>query len=277
MPLRIHLLSGGTGRTCDQVLTAALAQFESPRAELLRHGKLRDAREAGAIVRAAARERAVICHSLVEPEVRATVVETAEALEVPTVDVLGPVIALLEDVLGAAPLRQPGLSQELHKERFERMDAVDFTLAHDDGLRLHDLHAADVVLVGVSRVAKSVTCFYLAARGLRAANVPLISRTAPPEELLGIDPHKVIGLTMSLHQMVLVRQARARRARRLRAALEPYVDESEIKAELTYARRLMAKHGWRSIDVSYKAVEEVASEVVSLLPALYEARPGSLD
>ena len=267
--LRVHVLSGGTGRTCDQVLTAALAQFERPRAELYRHGELRDVREARSIVRTAAKEHGVICHSLVEPDVRAAVVEAAEASGVPTVDVLGPAISLLEDALGTEALRQPGLSQELHRERFERMDAVDFTLAHDDGLRLYDVHQADVVLVGVSRVAKSVTCFYLAARGLRAANVPLVGRAEAPAELSNVDPHKVFGLTMSAHQMVLVRQARAKR---LRASLETYVDEAEIKAELTHARHLMAKHGWRCVDVSYKAVEEVASEVVSLLGSSREDR-----
>lgn len=266
-PLKVHVLSGGTGRTCDQVLTAALAQFKRPRVELCRHGELRDPHEARRIVAAADKEHAVICHSLVEPEVRAAVVETAEASNVPAVDVLGGVVSFLEDALGTRALRRPGLSQELHRERFERMDAVDFTLAHDDGLRLYDVQEADVVLVGVSRVAKSVTCFYLAARGLRAANVPLVGQIDAPPELLSVDPHKVIGLTMSAHQMVLVRKARARR---LAAALETYVDETEIKHELTHARHLMAKHGWRSVDVSYKAVEEVASEVMSLLGSARE-------
>lgn len=261
-PLKVHVLSGGTGRTCNQVLTAALAQFERPRVELSRHSQLHAVEQARRIVHDIGKEHSVICHSLVEPKVRATVIEAASACDVPIVDVLGPVITLLEEALGTEAQHRPGLSQALHHERFERMDAVDFTLAHDDGQRLHDIHDADVVLVGVSRVAKSVTCFYLAARGLRAANVPLIGHVDPPAELLRVEPHKVIGLTMSTHQMVLVRRARARR---LAADLQGYVDETEIKSELTQARHFMSKRGWRSVDVSYKAVEEVASEVMDLL------------
>lgn len=260
--LSLHVLTGGSGRTCQQVLSAALAQFPDTRTHVVMRPRVDSVRAAEEEAEAASRANAVVCHSLVDPEVRLRFTREAERRGVPCVDVLGPVMSVLEDALGVAPLGKPGLSYQLHKERFDRVDAVDFTLAHDDGQRAHELDQADIVLVGVSRVSKSVTCFYLAYRGVRAANVPLHEQMTPPSELFRIPPAKVVGLTMNPHRLRLLREMRL-------AALTPeagdYATDRAIQAELRYAQRLMADHGWSSIDVSYRAVEEVASELLRVL------------
>lgn len=183
------------------------------------------------------------------------------AVYVPTVDVLGPMLAALDDRLGMTPRGRPGLSYELRKEQFDRIDAVDFTLAHDDGKRLEDLYLADCVLVGVSRVSKSVTCFYLAARGIRAANVPLLAGQKVPPELLRLEPNKVVGLTMNAKRLRSIREARI--CRLSNVPVPDYVDE--LAEELRHARSLMSRHKWPCIDVSYMATEEVAHEVLSLI------------
>ncbi len=263
MALSIMILSGGTGHTARTVLRAALAQFGSIQVDLIVKARIRRVSTALAAVREAARRQAIVFHSLVEPKVRAAVLEELERYAVPTVDVLGPAIRVLGDHLGQEPKGKPGLAYELNKEQFDRIDAVDFTLTHDDGQNLRDLHQADVVLVGVSRVAKSVTCFYLASRGIRAANVPLIPELPVPEELTSLPSQKVIGLTMNVGRLVAIR--RVRKGIQADAISPGYCDPRAVEGELRWARRLMTGHGWRSIDVSYMAVEEIALEVRRLI------------
>jgi len=173
------------------------------------------------------------------------------------------VVTLLEDYLGQSPRREAGLSYQLQKEHFDRIDAVDFTLEHDDGCGSRDLHHADVVIVGVSRVSKSVTCFYLSYEGVRAANVPLLPNQAPMPELLRVNREKVIGLTMNANRLQSVRQARVDTMGR--GSFDEYADRRAIVEELRWANDVMNRQGWRSIDVSYKSVEEVAKEVLGMI------------
>jgi regulator of PEP synthase PpsR (kinase-PPPase family) len=143
------------------------------------------------------------------------------------------------------------------------MDAIDFTLAHDDGCGLPDVAKADVVVVGVSRSSKSVTCFYLAYRGIRAANVPLIPGCEPPAELLSLPSRKVIGLTMNASRLRSLREARIQTMGK--ADFAKYGDLREISEELKYAAAMMSERSWRRIDVSYMSVEEVAKQIVAML------------
>ncbi len=264
-PLTIYILSGSTGRTCDEVLKAALAQFGQPDVRVVRRRDLRSEAEVVHEVRCAADAHAVICHSLVVPQLRETLVREATRLRVPTIDILGPLLTMLQDHLGQTPQGLPGLAFQMQRERLERIDAVDFTLAHDDGRGPADLEQADVVLVGASRVAKSVTCFYLAYEGICAANVPLIPGLDPPPELTALDPRKVIGLTMNANRLQSLRQARIKTLGE--DSLEKYGSLPEIEAELRDVERLMTRYGWRRIDVSYMSVEEIAKEIISLIPA----------
>ncbi len=262
---RIILMSGSTGRTVEEVVRAALAQFENPDVEIDRRTHVRSVKAARRIVEEAAKSHAIVFHSLVAPKVRDAVVQHTQLHEVTCVDVLGPVVSALSDHLCVAPRQVPGLSYQLHKENFERIEAVNFTLAHDDGCALDGLSRADVVLVGPSRVAKSVTCFYLASRGVRAANVPLVPGWELPSQLTALDKRKVIGLTMNPARLQNIRHQRVQALDQ--GSLDRYDDLDSIRHELREAHRTMAKHGWQSIDVSYKSVEEVAREILVMLDA----------
>ncbi len=262
-PLAIVILTGSTGRTCEAVVDAAKAQFDDPDLRIVRKTQVRTIRAALAAVKYAAEHDAVLCYSLVAPKVRAAVVQEIERRRIAAVDILGPMLTVLEDHLGQTPRLRPGLSYQLQKEKFDRVEAVDFTLAHDDGCGMADLHKADVTLVGASRCCKSVTCFYLAYRGIRAANVPLIPGCELPSELLAIEPKKVIGLTMNAKRLHSVREARIRTMGN--ASFGGYGDLREISTELQYVNSILAKHRWRRIDVSYTSVEEVAKEIVEML------------
>ncbi len=260
----VYVLSGGSGRTANQLLQAALAQFPGCEVELVTETEVRTVERSARLIGLASERSALICHSLVDPVVRQAVETEALRLAVPCIDVLGPAVALLADHLRTQPRRQAGLLRQLHREQFDRMDAMDFTLAHDDGNRLASLHQADVVLVGASRTTKSVTCCYLAFRGLRAANVPLIPGQAVPEELLRLAPSKVIGLTMNAAHLTAIRQSRLERI--TNRSVPAYAERRDIQRELIDMRRLMELHHWQCIDISYKATEEVAARIVELLP-----------
>ena len=177
-------------------------------------------------------------------------------------DVLGPTLTALFDLFKMEPASKPGLLYDSDRAYFDRMVAIDFTIKHDDGQHAESLNEADVVLVGVSRASKSSTSFFLGYSGIRTANVPLIPGIQPPSELLKLDRRSVIGLTINQRRLKTVREVRARG---LGAhAVGGYVADKEIVRELRYANELMASRRWRIVDVSYKAIEEIAKEVAGL-------------
>ena len=262
-PLKIVILSGSTGRTAEQVVKAALAQFDDQDIRLVKKTKVRSVSSALKAVRDAAKQHAIVCHSMVSPEVRDAIVEEMKRRMVPNVDILGRVVAMLSDHLGAKPAEKPGMSYKRQKDYIDRVDAVSFTLDHDDGARPDTVNKADVVLVGVSRVSKSVTCFYLAYRGIRAANVPIIPGCNLPDKLLKMPKDKVIGLVVNPSRLKSVREVRQEQMGA--GKLDYYVDRTDINQELRYAQDILKKNGWRCIDVSYMAVEEVAREVMKMI------------
>jgi regulator of PEP synthase PpsR (kinase-PPPase family) len=258
----IFVVSDGRGHTCNQLVQAALVQFEGQCHDLVRKAEVRTPDAVEEIVQEAAALHAVIFYTLVSDNTRETMKTASEKLLVPTVDVLGPSFSALHDLFKSAPQHTPGLLYASDRERFDRIDSIDYTLKHDDGQRPHELDEADVVVVGVSRSSKSSTCFYLAYAGIRAANVPLVPGVPAPPQLLGLNPQKVIGLRINVMRLRTVREARG-----VRLGLDPthdYVDKREIAREVLEANKMMDKNGWRSIDVSYIAVEETAREVMAL-------------
>lgn len=265
--LVIYLVSGGSGKTASLILRACLAQFPESNAQLRRRCPVDSPELALKVVEQAAAEKAVVCHTLVDPVVRQALFQAVLEKGVTCVDLLGPTLTMLGERMWRAPLGQAGLLYELHREEFDRMDAVDFTMAHDDGQRLHDLNLADVVLVGLSRVSKSVTCFYLASRGIRAANVPLVPGLDVPPELAAVDPRKVFGLTMNAAHLSQVRQVRLNRIAG-KHEVPGYADKRELNREIRAIDAMIARNNWTRIDVSYKATEEVASEIIDQLNRL---------
>jgi len=259
---RIFIVSDGRGDTAAQVLKAAAVQFEGRRYAVTRRVGVRTADEVVEITREAKRAKAVIFYTLVEEEVRRTMRRASATRLVPTVDILGPCFTALHDQFKSERGATPGLLYTLDRDRLDRMEAIDYTLQHDDGQRPHELSRADVVLVGVSRASKSSTCFYLAYGGIRAANVPLVPGVDPPPQLLALDPSRVVGLRVNVDRLLTIRESRARHLDR--GGLGAYLDRRDVSREVLNAHRAMETHGWRGIDVSYLAVEEIAREVLRL-------------
>jgi len=258
----LYIVSDGRGDTGAAVLEAALVQFQGEAHHIRREANVRTKERVAEIIAAAREVRGVVFYTLVEQETRRALQESAAQRGVPVVDILGPVFSALHDTFGRKPGSQPGLLYARGRERFARLDAVDYTLEHDDGRHHHQLGNADVVLVGVSRSGKNSTCFFLALRCVKAANVPFVPGLTPTPELIALPKKRVIGLGVNPGRLSALREARAKHYGL--DAGNAYTDPEKVRQEARDAHRLCSLHDWRTIDVSCMAVDEIAREVMHL-------------
>jgi regulator of PEP synthase PpsR (kinase-PPPase family) len=259
---QIFIVSDGRGETAQSVLRSALVQFEGQPYDSKVYRDVRSTAEVREVLEQAAECHATVFYTLVAEETRTAMLEGSNQLLVPAVDLVGPALSALFDLFKVKPASEPGLLYETDRDHIDRLDAVNYTLKHDDGQHPEGLPDAQVVLVGVSRASKSSTAFFLGYHGIRAANVPLIPDVKPPSDLTALDPNTVIGLTINGRRLKTLREARAPYIGT--RVTDRYVDEEAIREEIRYANKLMVRYNWRTVDVSYKAIEEVAKEVASL-------------
>jgi len=241
---------------------AALVQFQGAEGHLSIRPHVRTVEAVRAAVRAAGKVRGLIVHTLVSPELRNVMLTEGRAGEVPTIDLLGPLLLRLEDLLRLQPAAKPGLFRDLEQEYRHRFEVVEFAVKHDDGQEPRGLLQADVVLVGVSRTSKTPLSMFLAGRGLRVANVPVVYKLSLPEELTRVDARRVVALTIKPERLLELRRARLQQMET--PPKFPYADPRQIWAELEYARELFARGGWATVDVTDKSIEEVAVEALLL-------------
>jgi regulator of PEP synthase PpsR (kinase-PPPase family) len=218
-----------------------------------------------------------VLSTLVDRAMRDELETTCRRLNVPVVNVLDPVMNLLQEYIGEQAAARPGRQYVLNADYFRRIDAMHYVLAHDDGQAQPGIAEADVVLVGVSRSSKTPTCFYLANRGIKAANIPLVPNLPEPPGLETVQC-PVIGLTLEAEALIEIRRHRLRligaanSAAIVRQNSTDYVDEEAVKAELIWARRLCTRRGWPVIDVTRRSIEETAATVLQLMEAWHERR-----
>ncbi len=263
----VFVISDGTGETCVAAVRAAMLQFEVPW-RLRVFGSIRLESELPRVLAQAAELQALVVFSLVEGKIVDALQHEAERVGVTTVDLLGPLIAKVAQRLRLEPRHQPGLLHGYTDEYFKRVEAVEFAVRHDDGANLHTLVQADIVLAGVSRTSKTPLSMYLAQRGYKTGNVPLVLGITAPKVLLEMDRRKVFGLMIDPSTLKPLRQARMR-AIGSRTYASSYTDPEAMSVELEEARRLFRSRGWKTIDISGRAMEENASRIVDL----YEGDP----
>ena len=257
--MTVFVVSDGTGDTGSAAVRAAMIQFR----DRWRLRVFRDARtisEVRRVIALAEEVGALVVFSLVEGEVVAALTHEAEERHVVVVDLLGPLIMRVAQKLKVEPRHQPGLLHGFSDDYFDRVDAVEFAVRHDDGANLRTLHEADIVLTGVSRTSKTPLSMYLAQRGFKTGNVPLVPGMDPPKELLELNKDRVFGLTVDPGTLLSVRTARLRSMRAPSAT--DYTDPDQVMLELDRARKLFRARGWKQVDVSGRAVEENASKVI---------------
>jgi len=260
----IWVISDGSGSTAERVLQASLVQFGDKDVVVERIPDVRTREQITEIVYQAKKKKGLVAYTLVTPELRSEIATRANECNVPTVDLLGPLLTTLTTFLASSPESKPGLLGELNHHYFKRIDAVGFTVKHDDGHGLHDLPKSDVVITGVSRTSKTPLSMYLAYnRGLLVANIPIIFGLDPPLQLFRIDQKKIIGLTINPDLLIQLRQTRLAQLTHVDIN---YADEKHIIEELTYSHEIFRKNPkWSVIDITGKAIEEVANEVCRLI------------
>ncbi len=209
--------------------------------------------------------------TIINDSLRARLVEGCRELGVPCIPVLDPVIHTLAAYFGVTIRGRPGLQHALDTEYFERIEAVNFALANDDGQQAERLRDADLIVLGVSRTSKTPTCIYLANRGIRAANVPVVPGIPLPDVLFRLKDTLIVGLTKDAERLVQVRRSRLR-VDEDSSRESDYIDPESVREEVTNARRLYSKHGWPVIDVTRRSIEETAAAIMALYVKHREAQ-----
>ncbi|HEY5338300.1 MAG TPA: pyruvate, water dikinase regulatory protein [Rhizomicrobium sp.] len=259
----VHLVSDATGETLNAIARAALAQFEGVKVNEHFYALVRSARQLARAIEHIREEPGLVFFTLVNPDLRKELAAACAVLNIPIYDVLEAPIAAMRQFLGAAETHRPGGQHDLDQRYNERIEALNFTIAHDDGQVLDRLDEAEVVLVGASRTSKTPTCVYLAIRGVRAANVPLVPGVPVPRELLNATKPLIVGLWASPDRLMQVRRNRLNTLGEVRDTA--YVDLEAVRAEVNATRKLFETREWPVIDVSRRSVEETAASVMNLL------------
>ncbi|MCQ2381591.1 MAG: kinase/pyrophosphorylase [Acidaminococcaceae bacterium] len=256
----IYAVSDSVGETAESVIRATVSQFVGEKFEQVRVPYVRDREQIDQIINEAAEYNAIVCYTMVSPELREHLIDKAVEKDVQIVDVLGPMIKAIENATGLLPKNKAGLVHSLDHEYFKRVEAVEFAVKYDDGKNPLGLLKADIVIVGVSRTSKTPLSMYLAHKKIKVANVPLVPELEPPEELFKVPPYKVVGLLIDPYKLNDIRSARLK-IMGLDSTAE-YADMKRIGEELEYAKGIMRRIHCRIINVSNRAIEETAGIIL---------------
>ena len=269
--VNLHLVSDATGETNHQVARACLVQFGDIRTNEHVWTLVRTPAHIEKILASAIENPGPVLFTLVDPELRRILQDGCQRINVPCVSILDAVVDTLSAYLGTAiaPPR-PGGQHELDAAYFDRIEAMNFTIAHDDGQMAQTLHEADIVLLGVSRTSKTPTSLYLANRGYKTANIPIVPSVDLPAELFQLTDPFVIGLTNDPNRLIQIRQNRILMLNQRDNT--DYVDLEQVRQEVQNARRLFAKQGWPVIDVTRRSIEETAAAVLQRYQSYLEKR-----
>jgi regulator of PEP synthase PpsR (kinase-PPPase family) len=269
----LHMISDATGETLLAVARAAAAQHADVRAIEHIHAMVRTPKQLERVIAELEEKPGIVLYTLVDRELAEKLESECRRIGIPTGSVLEPILQLLQSYLGTSGPRRVGAQHVLDAEYFRRIDALNFTMIHDDGHLPASLDDADVVLVGISRTSKTPTSIYLANRGIKTANIPVVPGIPLPRELEETKHPVVVGLTASPER---ISQLRENRVLGLNAAAhgDSYVDKASIAAEIAFTRKLCQRHGWPIIDVTRRSIEETATAIMALHQAERSRKAG---
>lgn len=258
----VHMISDSTGETLMEVLHASAAQFEN--VEPIEHlfALVRSEKQLERALEHIEGFPGIVMFTLVNTDLRRKLEDECARLKVPAIAVLDPIQATLSAYLGASMRGKAGAQRGLDAEYYRRIEAMNYSMAHDDG-QGDDLANAEVILLGISRTSKTPTSIYLGHRGIRTANIPIVPGAALPEILPDLKKPLIVGLTASPERIIQIRRNRLLNLKEDRST--DYIEETSVKDEVVAAKRLYARHGWPSIDVTRRSIEETAAKVVNLL------------
>lgn len=259
----LHLVSDATGETLNTVAKAAAAQYADFRPIAHIYALVRTPSQLNRALREIEEQPGIVLFTLINPEIRRHLEEQCEAMGVPCLSILDPIITILSQYLNATSRPQVGGQHALNSDYFRRIDAINYTMAHDDGQSIDDLEKADVVILGVSRTSKTPTSIYLAQRGIRTANVPIVPGIAVSPKLIDLKGPLIVGLIASAERIAQIRRHRLLSLKESRST--DYVDPRQITDELMLMKTLCSKNDWPMIDVTRRSVEEIAATILNML------------
>lgn len=259
----IYIISDSVGETAESVIKAGLSQFTIDAYQIKRVRYVDNRETIDKTLAKAAESHALIGFTLVDPKLRNHLVMQAEKMNVEAIDIMGPVLDSLERVLKETPLFKPGLVHKLDEDYFKRVEAIEFAVKYDDGQDPRGIMQADIVLIGVSRTSKTPLSQYLALKCLKVANVPIVPEVDPPSELFNIDASKCIGLNISPEKLNEIRKERLKALGLADQAI--YANLQRINEELAYFDQIVDQIGCEVVDVSSKAVEEIANTILHMI------------
>lgn len=263
--LKVIVISDGTGETASAITRAAMAQFQDKEIFFTRYKNIRTKEQIDAIFQEAAIHHDIVIYTIVSVELRTYILELSKRDHVRSVDVMGPLLSAFSNFFESEPNYQPGILHAVNDQYFKRVAAIEFTLNHDDGRNINSLEEADVVLVGISRTSKTPLSMYLSLEGIKVVNVPIVMGVPVPDKLFQIDQRKIFGLTIDADALF---QIRKNRLSRLGLAKDEgdYADISKVAEEIEWANRIFSENKrWPVFNVTGKALEETAAEIIKLL------------
>jgi hypothetical protein len=266
----IFIISGGAGALGKHVVRIALSQFPGVTPQIVVVPQISQREQIPAVIDQIAERRGLIVHTMVDPALRAALVHAAAERGIEAIDTVGDPLARLAVIYGRTPLGQPGLYQRGQEVYLDRIKAIEYTVDHDDGRNPQELHEADVVLTGVSRVGKTPLSMYMGVLGWKVANVPLVKDIAPPRQLFEIDRRRVVGLTIDGD--VLGHHRRWRNQAFNGTAGSTYTNPDDLDEELVWSRRIFRQGGFAIVNVTNKPIEETADQVIALISRYFEHR-----
>ena len=258
----LHLVSDATGETLNAVARAACAQFEDVRPIEHVYALVRGPKQLARAMAEIEQAPGLVMFTMVNEALRAELEARCAELAIPYLSVLDPVMGALGTYLGKESSHIPGSQHAMNAEYFGRIEALNYTMAHDDGQTAGDLDEADIILVGVSRTSKTPTCIYLANRGIKAANIPVVPQVPLPTDLEAATHPLIVGLTASPDRLVQIRKNRLLSLNEEKET--DYVDRTAVSEEIAFARKLFNRQGWPVIDVTRRSIEETAAAVLNL-------------
>jgi [pyruvate, water dikinase]-phosphate phosphotransferase / [pyruvate, water dikinase] kinase len=256
----VLVVSGGVGASGEHILNTLLAQFPETQVPVITYGNVRTVEQLDEVIAKARESGGLVVHTLIDSALRTQLVEKARHESVEAVDLMGELIAWVSNRYGKQPLGVPGLYRQLHKDYFERVSAIEFSMRHDDGKEPDGWSRADIVLAGVSRTGKTPISIYLSVLGWKVANVPLVSEIPTPAGLTQLDPKRVIGLTIDPGQLLLHRQHR--QSQLGAPGGSGYVDPAKIYEEIQQSRKFFRRSGFAIVNVTDKPIETCADEII---------------
>ena len=259
----LHLVSDATGETLNTVAKAAAAQYSDFRPIAHIYALVRTPSQLNRALQEIEEQPGIVLFTLINPDIRRHLEQQCEAMGVPCLSILDPIITILSQYLNATSRPQVAGQHALNSDYFRRIDAINYTMAHDDGQGTDDLEKADVVILGVSRTSKTPTSIYLAQRGIRTANIPIVPAIPVPPKLTDLKEPLIVGLIASAERIAQIRRHRLLSLKESR--MTDYIDPRQITDELMVMKTLCSSNNWPIIDVTRRSVEEIAAIILNML------------